>query len=139
LKTFAVGLHADTPDLKAARHVADFLGTDHSEVYFTVEVSVILWVLTLHFQEGIVLLNKLIYHLESYDVTTVRAATPMYFLSRFIKSQGIKVVLSGEGSDEIFGGYLYFHNAPSLKDFHEVSNCEIVVYFHCVLGNCPAC
>lgn len=66
------------------------------------------------------LLNKLIWHLESYDITTIRASTPMYFLSKYIKSQGIKVVLSGEGSDEIFGGYLYFHNFPSLAEFHEV-------------------
>uniref|UniRef100_A0A1I7SSW8 Asparagine synthetase [glutamine-hydrolyzing] n=1 Tax=Bursaphelenchus xylophilus TaxID=6326 RepID=A0A1I7SSW8_BURXY len=104
LKTYAVGLPG-SPDLAAARKVADFLGTDHTEVSFTVE-------------EGICALVKLIYHLESYDVTTVRAATPMYFLSRKIRNDGIKVVLSGEGSDEIFGGYLYFHNAPNDEDFH---------------------
>lgn len=105
LRTYAVGLH-DSTDLIAARQVADFLGTSHREVNFTVK-------------EGISILSKLVYHLESYDVTTVRAATPMYFLSKKIRQDGVKVVLSGEGSDEIFGGYLYFHNAPGDKEFHE--------------------
>ncbi|CAD5215876.1 unnamed protein product [Bursaphelenchus okinawaensis] len=105
LKTYAVGLPG-SPDLAAARKVADFLGTDHTEVFFTVE-------------EGICALVKLVYHLESYDVTTVRAATPMFFLSKKIREDKIKVVLSGEGSDEILGGYLYFHNAPNDEEFHK--------------------
>jgi asparagine synthase (glutamine-hydrolysing) len=104
LHSFSVGLNPDVPDLKAARSVAKFIGTDHHEVLFTVE-------------EGIEVLDKLIWHLESYDVTTIRASTPMYFLSKAITDMGIKVVLSGEGADEVFGGYLYFHNAPGALDF----------------------
>jgi asparagine synthase (glutamine-hydrolysing) len=104
LHSFSVGLNADAPDLKAAREVAKFIGTIHHEVYFSVE-------------EGIKELEKIIWHLESYDVTTIRASTPMYFLSKYISEMGIKVVLSGEGADEVFGGYLYFHNAPSAEDF----------------------
>jgi asparagine synthase (glutamine-hydrolysing) len=106
LHSFSVGLDPDAPDLKAARSVADFLGTTHHEVYFTVE-------------QGINELEKIIWHLESYDVTTIRASTPMYFLSKYITEMGIKVVLSGEGADEIFGGYLYFYNAPSLEEFQQ--------------------
>ena len=94
------------PDLIKAKEMADFLGTVHHEVNYTV-------------QEGFVVFLVVIYHIETYDVTTVRASTPMYLLARVIKSMGIKMVLSGEGSDEIFGGYLYFHKAPSAKDFHE--------------------
>lgn len=104
LHSFSVGLSPDAPDLKAAREVAKFIGTIHHEVYFSVE-------------EGIKELEKIIWHLESYDVTTIRASTPMYFLSKYISDMGIKVVLSGEGADEVFGGYLYFHNAPSAEDF----------------------
>jgi asparagine synthase (glutamine-hydrolysing) len=104
LHSFSVGLSPDAPDLKAAREVAKFIGTIHHEVYFSVE-------------QGIKELEKIIWHLESYDVTTIRASTPMYFLSKFISDMGIKVVLSGEGADEVFGGYLYFHNAPSTEDF----------------------
>ncbi|GJJ12096.1 asparagine synthetase [Clathrus columnatus] len=104
LHSFSIGLpHA--PDLLAAQKVAAFLGTVHHEYVFTV-------------QEGIDAIPDVIYHLETYDVTTVRASTPMYLLSRKIKAMGVKMVLSGEGSDEIFGGYLYFHAAPDAKSFH---------------------
>lgn len=105
LHSFAVGL-VGSPDLAAARKVADHIGTIHHEIHFTV-------------QEGIDALRDVIYHLETYDVTTVRASTPMYLLARVIKSMGVKMVLSGEGADEIFGGYLYFHKAPNAKEFHE--------------------
>ncbi|NOY36872.1 MAG: asparagine synthase B [Chlorobi bacterium] len=104
LHSFSVGLSPDAPDMKAAREVAQFLGTEHHEVIFTIE-------------EGLAALEQVIWHLETYDVTTIRAATPMYLLSKAIREAGIKVVLSGEGSDEIFGGYLYFHNAPSAAEF----------------------
>jgi asparagine synthase (glutamine-hydrolysing) len=106
LHSFSIGLDADSPDAKAARKVADFLGTKHHEVHFTIE-------------QGIAILDKLIWHLESYDVTSIRASTPMYFLSKAITDLGVKVVLSGEGADEIFGGYLYFRNAPSTIDFQK--------------------
>jgi asparagine synthase (glutamine-hydrolysing) len=105
LHSFAVGLEG-APDLIAARKAADFLGTIHHEYHFTV-------------QEGLDAIPEVIYHLETFDVTTVRASTPMYLLSRKIKAMGVKMVLSGEGSDEIFGGYLYFHAAPNPKDFHD--------------------
>ena len=105
LHSFAVGLKG-APDLIKAKEMADFLGTVHHEVNYTV-------------QEGLDAIRDVIYHIETYDVTTVRASTPMYLLARVIKSMGIKMVLSGEGADEIFGGYLYFHKAPSAKDFHE--------------------
>lgn len=104
LHSFSIGLDAEAPDAIAARKVADYLGTKHHEVHFTIE-------------EGIGVLDKLIWHLETYDVTSVRASTPMYFLSKAITDLGIKVVLSGEGADEVFGGYLYFRNAPSVVDF----------------------
>ncbi len=104
LHSFSVGLSNDAPDIKAAREVAKFIGTTHHEVFFSVE-------------EGIKELEKIIWHIESYDVTTIRASTPMYFLSKYISEMGIKVVLSGEGADEVFGGYLYFHNAPSAEEF----------------------
>ena len=106
LHSFSIGLDADAPDAKAARKVAEFLGTKHQEVHFTIE-------------QGIEILDKLIWHLETYDVTSVRASTPMYFLSKAITDMGIKVVLSGEGADEIFGGYLYFRNAPTTEDFQK--------------------
>lgn len=106
LQSFSIGLDAEAPDAKAARKVADFLGTEHHEVYFSV-------------QEGIEILDKLIWHLETYDVTSIRASVPMYFLSKAIADLGIKVVLSGEGADEIFGGYLYFRNAPTAIDFQK--------------------
>lgn len=105
LHSFAVGLKG-APDLVKAREVADYIGTVHHEVTYTV-------------QEGIDALRDVIYHIETYDVTTVRASTPMYLLARVIRSMGIKMVLSGEGADEIFGGYLYFHKAPDAKAFHE--------------------
>lgn len=105
LHSFAVGLKG-APDLIAARKVADHIKTVHHEVHYTV-------------QEGLDAIRDVIYFLETYDVTTVRASTPMYLLSRVIKSMGIKMVLSGEGADEIFGGYLYFHKAPNAKEFHE--------------------
>lgn len=104
LHSFAVGLEG-APDLIAARKAADSLGTIHHEYHFTV-------------QEGLDAIPEVIYHLETFDVTTVRASTPMYLLSRKIKAMGVKMVLSGEGSDEIFGGYLYFHAAPNAEDFH---------------------
>ena len=105
LHSFAVGL-IGSPDLIAAKKVAEHIGTIHHEVHFTV-------------QEGLDAIADVIYHLETYDVTTIRASTPMYLLARVIKSMGIKMVLSGEGADEIFGGYLYFHKAPNAKAFHE--------------------
>ena len=106
LHSFSIGLDADAPDAKAARKVAEFLGTEHHEIHFTIE-------------EGIKILDQLIWHLETYDVTSIRASTPMYFLSKAITDMGIKVVLSGEGADEIFGGYLYFRNAPSTEEFQK--------------------
>ena len=105
LHSFSIGLE-NSPDLLAARVAAEYLGTVHHEYTFTVE-------------EGLDAIPEVIYHLETYDVTTVRASTPMYLLSRKIKAMGVKMVLSGEGSDEIFGGYLYFHAAPSPADFHQ--------------------
>lgn len=105
LHSFAVGLKG-APDLVKAREMAEYLGTVHHEVNYTV-------------QEGLDAIRDVIYYIETYDVTTVRASTPMYLLARVIKSMGIKMVLSGEGSDEIFGGYLYFHKAPSAKALHE--------------------
>ena len=105
LHSFAIGLKG-SPDLAAAQKVADHIGTVHHEVVFSI-------------QEGLDALSDVIYHLETYDVTTVRASTPMYLLARVIKSMGVKMVLSGEGADEIFGGYLYFHKAPDAKSFHE--------------------
>ncbi|KAF8354262.1 hypothetical protein PRIPAC_95885 [Pristionchus pacificus] len=106
IHSFAVGVDAKSPDAIAARKVANFIGTDHHEVHFTLE-------------EGIAIIDKLVWHLETYDVTSIRASTPMYILSEYIRKMGIKVVLSGEGADEIFGGYLYFHNAPSEEEFQK--------------------
>lgn len=105
LHSFAVGLKG-APDLKAAKKVADYIGTVHHEINYTV-------------QEGLDAIRNVIYYIETYDVTTVRASIPMYLLARVIKSMGIKMVLSGEGADEVFGGYLYFHKAPDAKAFHE--------------------
>ena len=105
LHSFAIGLEG-SPDLAASRNAASHIGCIHHEIHFTI-------------QEGLDALRDVIYHLETYDVTTVRASTPMYLLARVIKSMGIKMVLSGEGADEIFGGYLYFHKAPDAKSFHE--------------------
>lgn len=105
LHSFSIGLKG-SPDLKFAQEVANHIGTVHHEVNFTI-------------QEGLDAIRDVIYHLETYDVTTIRASTPMYLLARVIKSMGIKMVLSGEGADEIFGGYLYFHKAPNAEEFHK--------------------
>jgi asparagine synthase (glutamine-hydrolysing) len=105
LHSFSIGLPG-APDTAAAMEVAKFLGTKHHALTFTVE-------------DGLNALSDVIYHLETYDVTTIRASTPMYLLSRKIKAMGVKMVLSGEGSDEIFGGYLYFHAAPNREEFHK--------------------
>ncbi|GAA0350518.1 asparagine synthase B [Bowmanella denitrificans] len=123
LHSFAVGLEG-APDLIAARKVADMIGTVHHEIHFTI-------------QEGLDAIKDVIYHLETYDVTTIRAATPMSLMSRKIKAMGIKMVLSGEGSDEIFGGYLYFHKAPNAKEFHEetVRKLDRLHMFDCLRAN----
>ncbi|MGB5610175.1 asparagine synthase B [Eudoraea sp.] len=105
LHSFSVGLEG-SPDLAAAQIVADHIGTIHHEIKFTI-------------QEGLDAIKDVIYNLETYDITTIRASTPMYLMARVIKSMGIKMVLSGEGADELFGGYLYFHKAPNPKEFHE--------------------
>jgi asparagine synthase (glutamine-hydrolysing) len=105
LHSFSVGLEG-SPDLAAAQIVADHIGTIHHEIKFTI-------------QEGLDAVRDVIYSLETYDVTTVRASTPMWLMARVIKSMGIKMVLSGEGADELFGGYLYFHKAPNAREFHE--------------------
>lgn len=107
LHSFVIGLEG-SPDLAAARKVADHIGTVHHEIHYTI-------------QEGLDAIKDVIYHVETYDVTTIRASTPMYMLARVIKSMGIKMVLTGEGADEIFGGYLYFHKAPNAQAFHEES------------------
>ena len=105
LHSFSVGLEG-SPDLAAAKVVADHIGTVHHEIKFTI-------------QEGLDAIKDVVYNLETYDITTIRASTPMYLMARVIKSMGIKMVLSGEGADELFGGYLYFHKAPNDKEFHE--------------------
>ena len=105
LHSFSVGLKG-SPDLAAAQKVADHIGTVHHEIQFTI-------------QEGLDAIRDVIYNLETYDITTIRASTPMYLMARVIKSMGVKRVLSGEGADELFGGYLYFHKAPNDKEFHE--------------------
>lgn len=105
LHSFSVGLEG-SPDLAAARKVADHIDTVHHEIKFTI-------------QEGLDAIRDVIYNLETYDITTIRASTPMYLMARVIKSMGIKMVLSGEGADELFGGYLYFHKAPNAQEFHE--------------------
>lgn len=123
LHSFAIGLKG-APDLIAARKVAEYIGTVHHEINFTVE-------------EALDALSDVIYHIETYDVTTVRASTPMYLLARFIKSMGVKMVLSGEGSDEIFGGYLYFHKAPDAKALHEetVRKLDKLHLYDCLRAN----
>ena len=105
LHSFSVGLEG-SPDLAAAQKVADHIGTVHHEIKFTI-------------QEGLDAIKDVIYNLETYDITTIRASTPMYLMARVIKSMGVKMVLSGEGADEVFGGYLYFHKAPNAQEFHE--------------------
>eukprot|EP00040_Diaphanoeca_grandis_P040029 m.260992 g.260992 ORF g.260992 m.260992 type:complete len:566 (+) comp41038_c0_seq1:143-1840(+) len=123
LHSFSVGLKG-SPDLKAARVVADYLDTIHHEFVFTVE-------------EGLDAVRDVIYHLETYDVTTIRAATPMFLMSRKIRAMGIKMVLSGEGADEIFGGYLYFHKAPNKEEFHKecVDKVADLHKFDCLRAN----
>jgi asparagine synthase (glutamine-hydrolysing) len=123
LHSFSIGLKG-SPDLAAAQIVADKIGTIHHEVTFTV-------------QEGLDAIKDVIYHLETYDITTVRASTPMYLLARVIKSMGIKMVLSGEGADEIFGGYLYFHKAPNAEEFHNetVRKLSKLYQYDCLRAN----
>ncbi|XP_017236466.1 asparagine synthetase [glutamine-hydrolyzing] [Daucus carota subsp. sativus] len=115
LHSFCVGLEG-SPDLKAGKEVAEYLGTVHHEFHFTV-------------QDGIDAIEDVIYHIETYDVTTIRASTPMFLMSRKIKSLGVKMVISGEGSDEIFGGYLYFHKAPNKEEFHR-ETCHKIKALH---------
>ncbi|MBP5588953.1 MAG: asparagine synthase B [Bacteroidales bacterium] len=123
LHSFAVGLKG-APDLEKARAVAQYIGTVHHEINYTI-------------QEGLDAIRDVIYFIETYDVTTVRASTPMYLLARVIKSMGIKMVLSGEGADEVFGGYLYFHKAPSSKDFHDetVRKISKLYMYDCLRAN----
>ena len=123
LHSFAVGLKG-APDLAKAQEVAKYIGTVHHEVNYTV-------------QEGLDAIRDVIYYTETYDVTTVRASTPMYLLARVIRSMGIKMVLSGEGADEIFGGYLYFHKAPDAKAFHEetVRKLKKLHFYDCLRAN----
>lgn len=123
LHSFAIGLEG-SPDLAAAQKVADHLDTVHHEIKFTI-------------QEGLDAIRDVIYHLETYDITTVRASTPMYLMARAIKAMGIKMVLSGEGSDEIFGGYLYFHKAPSAEEFHKetVRKLSTLHQYDCLRAN----
>ncbi|HEU0052156.1 MAG TPA: asparagine synthase B, partial [Longimicrobium sp.] len=123
LHTFAIGLEG-APDLPRAREVADHIGSVHHEFHFTA-------------QEGIDALPDVVHHLETYDVTTIRAATPMYLMARRIRAMGIKMVLSGEGSDEIFGGYLYFHRAPDARSLHDetVRKLDRLHLFDCLRAN----
>lgn len=123
LHSFAIGLEG-SPDLAAAQKVADHIGSVHHNFTFTV-------------QEGLDAIRDVIYHIETYDVTTIRASTPMYLMSRKIKSMGVKMVLSGEGADEIFGGYLYFHKAPDSKEFHEetVRKLSMLSKYDCLRAN----
>ena len=127
LHSFAVGLKG-APDLQKAKEMADFLGTVHHEINYTI-------------QEGLDAIRDVIYYIETYDVTTVRASTPMYLLARVIKSMGIKMVLSGEGADEVFGGYLYFHKAPSPQAFHEetVRKLAKLHLYDCLRANKSLC
>ena len=123
LHSFSVGLEG-SPDLAAAQKVADMIGTIHHPIIFTI-------------QQGIDALKEVIYHIETYDVTTIRASTPMYLMARQIKAMGIKMVLSGEGADELFGGYLYFHKAPNAQEFHEELNRKVskLHMFDCLRAN----
>ncbi|WKB80455.1 asparagine synthase B [Cellulophaga lytica] len=123
LHSFSVGLEG-SPDLAAAQKVADHIGTVHHEIKFTI-------------QEGLDAIRDVVYNLETYDITTIRASTPMYLMARVIKSMGIKMVLSGEGADELFGGYLYFHKAPSPQEFHEetVRKLDKLHMYDCLRAN----
>lgn len=123
LHSFSVGLEG-SPDLAAAKKVADHIGTVHHEIKFTI-------------QEGLDAIKDVIYKLETYDITTIRASTPMYLMARVIKSMGVKMVLSGEGADELFGGYLYFHKAPNAEEFHKetVRKLEKLHMYDCLRAN----
>jgi asparagine synthase (glutamine-hydrolysing) len=123
LHSFSVGLEG-SPDLAAAKKVSEYIGSIHHEVVFTI-------------QEGLDAIRDVIYHLETYDITTVRASTPMFLMARSIKSHGIKMVLSGEGADELFGGYLYFHKAPSAEEFHKetVRKLDKLHQYDCLRAN----
>jgi len=123
LHSFSVGLEG-SPDLAAAKKVSKHIGSIHHEVVFTI-------------QEGLDAIRDVIYHLETYDITTVRASTPMFLMARSIKSHGIKMVLSGEGADELFGGYLYFHKAPSAEEFHKetVRKLDKLHQYDCLRAN----
>ncbi len=123
LHSFSVGLEG-SPDLAAAQIVADHIGTVHHEIKFTI-------------QEGLDAIKDVVYNLETYDITTIRASTPMYLMARVIKSMGVKMVLSGEGADELFGGYLYFHKAPSAEEFHKetVRKLEKLHMYDCLRAN----
>ncbi|MEP0213371.1 MAG: asparagine synthase B [Cellulophaga sp.] len=123
LHSFSVGLEG-SPDLAAAKKVADHIGTVHHEIKFTI-------------QEGLDAIKDVIYNIETYDITTIRSSTPMYLMARVIKSMGIKMVLSGEGADELFGGYLYFHKAPNAKEFHEetVRKLDKLHMYDCLRAN----
>ena len=123
LHSFSVGLEG-SPDLAAAQKVADHIGTVHHEIKFTI-------------QEGLDAIKDVVYNLETYDTTTIRASTPMYLMARVIKSMGIKMVLSGEGADELFGGYLYFHKAPNAKEFHQetVRKLDKLHMYDCLRAN----
>ncbi|WP_299835886.1 asparagine synthase B [uncultured Tenacibaculum sp.] len=123
LHSFSIGLDG-SPDLAAAKKVSDHIGTIHHEITFTI-------------QEGLDAIRDVIYNLETYDITTIRASTPMYLMARVIKSMGIKMVLSGEGADEIFGGYLYFHKAPDAEEFHKetVRKLDKLYQYDCLRAN----
>lgn len=123
LHSFSIGLET-SPDLRAAREVARHIGSVHHEFHFTV-------------QEGLDALSDVIYHLETYDVTTIRAATPMYLMARRIRAMGVKMVLSGEGADEVFGGYLYFHKAPDPRAFHDetIRKLDRLHWYDCLRAN----
>lgn len=123
LHSFSVGLEG-SPDLAAAKKVADHIGTVHHEIKFTI-------------QEGLDAVKDVIYNIETYDITTIRSSTPMYLMARVIKSMGIKMVLSGEGADELFGGYLYFHKAPNAKEFHDetVRKLDKLHMYDCLRAN----
>jgi len=123
LHSFSVGLEG-SPDLAAAQKVADHIGTVHHEIKFTI-------------QEGLDAIKDVVYNLETYDITTIRASTPMYLMARVIKSMGVKMVLSGEGADELFGGYLYFHKAPNAQEFHKetVRKLDKLHMYDCLRAN----
>lgn len=123
LHSFSVGLKG-SPDLAAARKVADYIDTVHHEIEFTI-------------QEGLDAIREVVYHLETYDITTIRASTPMFLMARVIKSMGVKMVLSGEGADELFGGYLYFHKAPNAEEFHKetVRKLQKLYQYDCLRAN----